>query len=334
MPAFRATLIAVALLIAGCAGPDRTAANERDPAAGLASWNAGDARQNIATFIERTTTPSSPDFVPVAERIAVFDNDGCLWAEQPMYFQLLFAVDRVRTLAPDNPEWRAHPALAAAIDGDFEALAATGERGLLRVVTASHAGMTTDEFDAIVREWLDTARHPTTRERYTEMVYAPMPEVLTALRAAGFKTYIVSGGGVDFIRAFAEETYGIPPEQVIGSALETEWDPDARDVVRTPKIGFIDDKAGKPIGIQNRIGRRPIAAFGNSDGDLQMLQWTAAGEGPRLCVLIHHTDAEREWAYDRDSHIGRLDDALAEARAAGWTVVDMARDWSRVFPND
>jgi hypothetical protein len=302
----------------------------------LPSWQPGPSRDAIVEFVEQTTTPGSAAFVPRAERIAVFDNDGTLWAEQPLYFQLLFALDRVRALAPEHPEWRTTEPFRAVLENDRASLAAAGKQGVAKILAVTHTGMTTDAFAGIVRAWLATARHPETGRPYTAMVYQPMLELLEYLRANGFKTYIVSGGGIAFMRVFAQDVYGIPPEQVIGSSIKTEFElTDEGPVIRRlPEIDFIDDKAGKPVGIQKFIGRRPIAAFGNSDGDLQMLQWTCAGDGPRLCVLVHHTDDEREWAYDRASHIGRLDVALDEARRRQWLVVDMARDWRRVFASD
>ena len=272
--------------------------------------------------------------MPVAERIATFDNDGTLWAEQPMYFQLAFALDRVKVLAPQHPEWNDKEPFASLLKGDLKAALAGGERSLLEIVMATHAGMTTEEFEKIVADWIDTAKHPKTKRPYTEMVYQPMLELLTYLQANGFKTFIVSGGGIEFMRPWTEKVYSIPPEQVIGSSIKTKFEMrDGKPVlVRLPEINFIDDKTGKPVGINEHIGRRPIAAFGNSDGDLQMLQWTTAGEGLRLALIVHHTDADREWAYDRKSHIGNLDKALDEANANGWTVVDMKKDWKRIFP--
>jgi len=300
----------------------------------LPSWNEGAAKQSIVDFVVRVTDPAGPDFVPEAERIATFDNDGCLWSEQPAYFQLLFAIDRVKALAPEHPEWKTKQPFKAVLDGDMEALAAGGMHGLLELVMASHAGMTTVEFEAIVKGWIATAKHPTTGRPFTEMVFQPMLELLDYLRANGFKTFIVSGGGIEFMRPWTEQVCGIPPEQVVGSSIKTAFE--MRDgepvLVRLPEIEFFDDKEGKPVGIHSHIGRRPIAAFGNSDGDLQMLQWTAAGDGPSLCLYVHHTDAEREWAYDRESHIGRLDKGLDQAEASGWTVVDMKSDWKVVFP--
>lgn len=302
----------------------------------LASWNDTASRDAIVSFVEGTTDPASDDFVPEAERIAVFDNDGTLWAEQPAYFQLLFALDRVREMAPGHPEWRTTQPFKGVLENDMEAVLASGKEGIGKIIAATHAGMTTEEFAADARRWLATARHPKMGLRYTEMVYQPMLEVLEYLRANGYKTYIVSGGGVEFVRAFAEEAYGIPPEQVVGSRTEITFE--TRNGVpvlyKKPELGFLDDGPGKPVGIQERIGRRPYAAFGNSDGDLQMLQWTDAGDGRRLCVIVHHTDAAREYAYDRDSKIGHLENALTEARAKGWTVVDMRRDWKVVFPRD
>lgn len=296
----------------------------------LPSWNDTGAKQALLDFVASVEAAG----IPAAERIAVFDNDGCLWAEQPAYFQLLFAVDRIKAMSPEHPEWETEEPFASLIKGDKAAVLAGGEKAILELVMATHAGMTTDEFRTIVEEWMATARHPTTGRPYTEMIYQPMREVLDYLRASGFKTFIVSGGGIEFMRPWTEAVYGIPPEQVIGSSIKTEFE--NRDgtpvLVRLPELNFIDDKEGKPVGIHRHIGRRPIAAFGNSDGDLQMLQWTSAGDGPRFCMYVHHTDAEREWAYDRDSHIGRLDQGLDEATVRGWTVVDMKNDWKRIFP--
>jgi hypothetical protein len=299
----------------------------------LPSWNEGASKAAVVRFVERATMPGSPDFVPVAERIAVFDNDGTLWAEQPLYFQLMFMLDRVKALAPQHPEWKDREPFASILKGDVRAALAGGEHALAELAMATHAGMSTEEFDQIVREWITTAKHPVTGRHYTEMVYQPMLELLAYLRANGFTTYIVSGGGIEFVRAWSERVYGVLPEQVIGSSIRTRFElRDGKPVlVRLPELNFIDDGPGKPVGIQMHIGRRPLAAFGNSDGDLQMLQWTAAAPGPRLCLYVRHTDAAREWAYDRDSSIGRLDKGLDEAKARGWTVVDMKTDWRRVF---
>jgi phosphoglycolate phosphatase-like HAD superfamily hydrolase len=309
------------------------------PRAGLAadplpSWNEGPAKKAIVDFVTKVTKEGGPDFVPLPDRIATFDNDGTLWAEQPIYFQVAFAMDRVKALAPEHPEWKDQEPYASLMKGDVKGALAGGHTAIGEIIATSHSGMTTDEFDAIVKDWVATARHPRFRVHYTEVVYQPMLELLAHLRANGFRTFIVSGGGVEFMRAFAERVYGIPPEQVIGSAGKEKFELRSGKpvLVKMPAVDFVDDKEGKPIGIQRVIGRRPLAAFGNSDGDLQMLQWTAAGAGPRFCLYVHHTDAEREWAYDRKSHIGQLDKGLDEAKAKGWTVVDMKRDWGVVFP--
>ena len=300
----------------------------------LPSWKDGKAKQSIIDFVTKVTQEGSPDFVPPAERIATFDNDGTLWAEQPMYVQLLFALDRVKALAPQHPQWKEQEPFASLLRGNVKAALAGGEHAILDIVMATHAGMTTEEFGRIVEDWIATAKHPTTKRPHTAMVYQPMLELLAYLRANDFKTFIVSGGGIEFMRPWTEKVYGIPPEQVIGSSIKTRFE--ARDgkpvLVRLPELHFMDDKEGKPVGINQHIGRRPIAAFGNSDGDLQMLQWTTAGQGPRFALYVHHTDAEREWAYDRKSRIGRLDKGLDEAREKGWTVVDMKQDWKVIFP--
>jgi phosphoglycolate phosphatase-like HAD superfamily hydrolase len=300
----------------------------------LPSWNEGSVKQAVVAFVGRVTTEGGPDFIPPAERIATFDNDGTLWAEQPIYFQVQFALDRVKALAPKHPEWKEKQPFKPLLAGDMKGFTAGGAKALVEVLAVSHSGMTTEEFEAIVKNWLATANHPRFKRPYTEIVYQPMLELLDYLRANGFKTFIVSGGGVEFMRVWVEQVYGIPPEQVVGSMGKQKFDMrDGRPVLlKLPAVDFVDDKEGKPIGIQKFIGRRPIFAFGNSDGDHQMLQWTAAGSGPRFMGLVHHTDAEREWAYDRTSHIGRLDKALDEANAKGWTVVDMAKDWKRIFP--
>jgi phosphoserine phosphatase len=309
-----------------------TALEAADP---LPSWNDRASKRSIVELVGKTTREGSPTFVPPAERIAVFDNDGTLWAEQPMYFQAFFIFDRVKALAPAHPEWKEKEPFASVLRGDVKGALAGGEHALLELAMATHAGTTTEEFEKAVSDWIATARHPTTGRLFTEMVYQPMLEVLEYLRSNGFKTFIVSGGGIEFMRPWAERVYGIPPEQVVGSSIKTKLEiREGKPVlVRLPEIDFIDDKAGKPVGIHRHIGRRPIAAFGNSDGDLQMLQWTAAGAGARLCLYVHHTDAGREWAYDRQSHVGRLDRGLDEARARGWTVVDMKTDWRRIYPS-
>jgi len=308
-----------------------TAVQAADP---LLSWNDTAPKKAIVAFVDKVAREGSQDFVPVAERIATFDNDGTLWAEQPTYFQLIFALDRVKALAPKHPEWKYKEPFASLLKGDVKNALAGGEKAIAEIVMFTHTGMTTEEFERVVKDWIVFAKHPKTGKLYTEMVYQPMLELLAYLRANGFKTFIVSGGGVEFIRTFSEKVYGIPPEQVIGSSIKTKFE--VRDgkpvLVRLPGLNFIDDKEGKPVGIQMHIGRRPIAAFGNSDGDLQMLQWTAAGKGGRLCLYIHHTDADREWAYDRKSSVGRFDKGLDEAKAKGWTVVDMMNDWKVIFP--
>ena len=305
-------------------------AQTRDP---LPSWNDGKAKQSIIAFVVQVTKAGSPEFVPPAERIAVFDNDGTLWAEQPMYTQLLFALDRVKVLAPQHPEWKDKEPFASLLKGDVKGALAGGEHAILEIVMATHAGNTTDEFEKVVKDWISTAKHPTTKRPYTEMVYQPMLEVLAYLRTNGFKTFIVSGGGIEFMRPWSEKFYGVPPEQVIGSSIKVKFEMHEGTpvLVRLPEIDFFDDKEGKPVAIHQQIGRRPIAAFGNSDGDLQMLQWTTSGQGPRFALYVHHTDAEREWAYDRNSSIGRLDKGLDEAKSRGWTVVDMKQDWKVVY---
>ena len=300
----------------------------------LPSWQDTAAKQAIVGFVQSVTDLGSPEYVKPGDRIAVFDNDGTLWSEQPMYVQLAFLIDRIKTLAPNHPEWHTTEPFKSVLSGDLSGVLHSGEQGLMQLVASTHAGMTSDEFKHTVRDWIANARHPITRRPYTEMVFQPMLELLDYLRQNGFQTYIVSGGGVDFMRAWAEGVYGIPPQQIIGSSLKTEFQ--MRDgqpvVVRLPEIGFINDKAGKPVAIDLHIGKRPLMAFGNSDGDLEMLQWTTAGQGPRFGLIVHHTDGEREVAYDRDSKVGRLDRALDLATVHGWIVVDIKHDWERVFP--
>jgi phosphoglycolate phosphatase-like HAD superfamily hydrolase len=308
-----------------------SAQGQSDP---LPSWNDTAPKAAIIAFVKRVITENSPDFVPEPERIAVFDNDGTLWVEHPMYTQFAFALDRVKTLAPQHPEWKDTQPFKAVLEGDMKTLAASGEKGLLELIMATHAGMTNDEFQKVVADWLTTARDPKFKRPYTELIYQPMIELLAYLRASGFKTFVVSGGGVEFMRPWVEQVYGIPPEQVIGSSIKTEFRmrDDTPTLYRLPQVDFIDDKAGKPVGINQYIGRRPIAAFGNSDGDLEMLQWTTmAGAPARLGMLVHHTDAEREYAYDRNTEFGRLDKALDAATITGWTVVDMKADWKQIF---
>ncbi|PAY03732.1 haloacid dehalogenase [Bradyrhizobium sp. UFLA03-84] len=323
-----APALAIVLAIGGLAG----ALAQTDP---LPSWNDGAPKRAITDFVARVTKQGGPDFVPAAERIATFDNDGTLWTERPFYFQLAFAIDRVRAMAPEHPDWQTRQPFKALLEKDTKALAATGEKGLLQIMAATHAGMTTDAFASSVRDWLASARHPRFNRHYDSLVYQPMLELLAYLRANGFKTFVVSGGGVEFMRPWMERVYGIPPEQVVGSSGVVKFDVRADgkpELIKEAGVEFIDDGPGKPVGINRFIGRRPIFAFGNSDGDLQMLQWTVAGSGARFAGIVHHTDAVREYAYDRDSKIGRLDKALDAASAGDWTVVDMKQDWNEVFP--
>jgi hypothetical protein len=300
----------------------------------LPSWNDTASKTAITDFVERVTKSGSSDYVPEAERIAAFDNDGTLWAEQPMYFQLMFALYRVKLLAPQHPEWTTTEPFASLLKGDLKGALAGGEPALMKIVIETHSGMDSVEFDRIVLDWIGTAKHPVTGRLYTEMVYQPMLELTAYLRANAFKTFIVSGGGIDFMRPWTEGVYGIPPEQVVGSSGKTRFE--LRDtkpiLMRLPELDFINDGPGKPVGINSHIGRRPIAAFGNSDGDLQMLEWAKGGSGVRFALIVHHTDAEREWAYDRVSAVGKLDKALDVAQAEGWTVVEMKTDWKTIFP--
>jgi hypothetical protein len=316
-------------LLFGLALPLLAQANEPLP-----SWSDGPAKKSIIEFVQTVTDQTSKDFVKPADRIAVFDNDGTLWSEQPAYFELLFAFDEVKRTADQHPEWKTTQPFKAVIENDHKALAAAGMEGLLKIVGATHTGMTTEAFDDYAKTWLSQARHPKTGKPYTEMIFQPMLEMLDYLRKQDFKTYIVSGGDTGFMRAFADKVYGIPPEQVIGTTFITSYQfkDGQASIVRTPKLAHNDDGPGKPESIDAVIGRRPILAFGNSDRDLQMLQWTAAGTGKRFMGLVHHTDAKREWAYDRKSDIGRLDKALDEANSRGWTVVDMASEWRRIYP--
>lgn len=309
----------------------RSLAQAPDP---LPSWNDGPSKKAIVEFVGKVTREGSKEFVPVGERVATFDNDGTLWSEQPLYFQLAFALDRVKARIHKHPEWKDKEPFKSVLAGETKHLIAAGEKAFVDMVAAMHVGMTTDEFEDSVRDWLKTARHPRFKRPYTDLVYQPMLELLAYLRANGFKTFIVSGGGIEFMRVWVPRVYGIPPEQIVGSSNKLKYE--LRDgkpvIVRLPEIDFIDDKAGKPEGIARFIGRRPIAAFGNSDGDYEMLVWTTAGSGPRFGLIVHHTDAEREWAYDRDSPIGRLVKGLHEAPKRGWTVVDMKKEWKVIYP--
>jgi phosphoserine phosphatase len=316
-----ASAVAFTLTAARAAGP-------------LPSWNEGKTKQAIIEFVGKVTTQGSPNFVPPADRIATFDNDGTLWCEQPMYFQLLFALHRVGVLAPQHPEWKDQEPFASLLKGDVRGALAGGEHAVLELIMATHAGMTTAQFEQLVKDWIGTAKHPKFKQPYTACVYQPMVELLAYLRANGFKTFIVSGGGIEFMRPWTEQVYGIPPEEVVGSSIKTKYE--IRDgqpiLVRLPEVDFVDDKAGKPVGINSHIGRRPIAAFGNSDGDQQMLEWTQGGGGPRLMMLVHHDDAAREFAYGAESKIGTFSDALmAEAKEKHWTVISMKDDWKRIF---
>jgi len=299
----------------------------------LPSWNDTASKARVMAFVQAVTESGGKDFVAPTDRIAVFDNDGTLWSEQPMYFQLAFALDRVKAMAPKHSEWKTKQPFKAAIEGDMKTLAAAGEHGLLELVAASHAGLSTDEFAAVVKDWLATARHPKFKRPYAELTFAPMVELLAYLRANGFQTWIVSGGGIEFMRVFAEQAYGVPPQQMVGSSLELKYELRGGKpvLVQQPKVAFIDDKAGKPVGIHKAIGKRPIAAFGNSDGDFQMLEWATSAPGARLGLIVHHDDAEREYAYDRKSSIGKLDRGLDEAGPRGWTVVSMKNDWKQVY---
>lgn len=331
---FKIIFISLILLSFGCTEPSSVKEATAPEIEYLASWNDGAAKQSIIDFVKATTTAGSPDFVSVEDRIATFDNDGCLWSEQPFYFQLQFGIDRVKSMMSEHPEWKDDELMSAAAMGDIQKLMSFGEEGLLKIVMATHSGISEEDFAKEVTDWINTARHPKTNLLYKEMVYQPMLEVLEYLRANGFKTFIVSGGGIDFMRPWTQEVYGIPSEQVVGSSLKAKFEMiDGKGtIIKTSDLNFIDDKEGKPVGIHQHIGKRPIAAFGNSDGDLAMLQYSFGTSGKSLQVFIHHTDAEREWAYDRESHIGRLNQGLDVAAENGWTVVDMKSDWATIYP--
>jgi phosphoglycolate phosphatase-like HAD superfamily hydrolase len=303
-------------------------------AADLSSWNEGPTKQGIIDFVSAVTTLAGTDYVAPEDRVAVFDNDGTLWSEQPMYVQLAFALDRIKTLAPDHPEWKSVEPYKSVLAGDVAGVAASGEKGLAQLVGASHAGMTSGEFTDIVSDWMNTAKHPKTGKPYTRMIYQPMLELVTYLKENGFKVFIVSGGGIEFMRPWTEHIYGIPPENVVGSSIESKYEvKDGKPaIVRLPEIDFVDDGPGKPVGIYTHIGRRPIAAFGNSDGDFQMLEWTTSRPGRSFGLIVYHDDADREYAYDRDSHFGRLDKGLNDAPKRGWTIVSMKNDWKQIYP--
>ncbi len=328
-----AALVLSAIALSAFAQPSLA----QDP---LPSWNDGDTKSSIMEFVKNVTDENSPGFVPEDERIATFDNDGTLWSEQPLYFQLFFALDRVKALAPQHPEWKTTEPFASVLKGDMKAVAASGEKGLMQLIAATHAGMSVTDFEQEVKDWITTAKHPTKDVLFTQMVYQPMLELLNYLRDNGFKTFIVSGGGIEFMRPWTEATYGIPPQQVVGSSLKMKFEMQdgIPTVMKLPEMDLVDDKDGKPVGIELHIGRRPIFAAGNSDGDLQMLQYTtiprsAEDKTPRLAIIVHHTDAEREWAYDRDSQIGKLDVALDQASQRGWVIIDMKNDWKRIYPD-
>jgi phosphoglycolate phosphatase-like HAD superfamily hydrolase len=329
MNRFHRSVSALALLAAAAACQTVLAVDDALP-----SWNDGTAKQAIVAFVDKVTKEGGPDFVPPEERIATFDNDGTLWCEQPMYFQMIFAFDRIKAISKDHPEWKDTEPYKFVLAGDLQKFGATGQKGLLDVMAATHTGMSVEEFHAIVTDWMRTAQHPRFHRPYNQCIYQPMVELLAYLRANGFKTFIVSGGGIEFMRPWVEAAYGIPPEQVVGSSgvVKFELKNGKSFLMKEPKVEFVDDGPGKPVGINHFIGHRPIMAFGNSDGDLQMLQYTTTGDGPRFGLIVHHTDAEREYAYDRQSHVGKLDKALDEATARGWIVVDMKADWRSIFP--
>lgn len=328
-------LLAMAMLLLAALGcttnTNESLDTNEDP---LPSWNQGSTREAILAFVEAVTDEQSPDFIPVKDRVAVFDNDGNLWSEQPAYFQLFFAIDRVKALAAEHPEWQNTQPFQSILEDDLETFASFGEHGILEVVMGTHAGMSTEDFEKVVAQWLATARHPRFDRPFTDLVYQPMLELMDYLRANDFKVYIVSGGGIDFMRVWVEEVYGVPRDQVVGSSIKTAFvlEDGKAEIRRVAEMDFIDDKEGKPIGINRFIGRRPVFSSGNSDGDLPMMQYTDSGEGKRFMLYLHHTDAEREWAYDRESHVGRLDKGLEEAEAKGWTVIDMKKDWKVVYP--
>lgn len=337
---FKLMAVCFCVTLAACSGgsPGKNAPQDsakRSPRGEpLPSWTDGPAKSAITGFVAKVTDAGSPQFIPGEDRIAVFDNDGTLWSEQPLYFQFYFALDQVKRLAAENPSWSKEEPFASVLRNDIAGALKSGEKGIAQIVLRTHTGMTTTEFEQQVRTWIDTAKHPLKQRRFRSMTYQPMTELIRYLQDAGFKTYIVSGGGVEFMRPWTAAAYGIPPEQVVGSTakLQFELKNDTPYIRKMPGIGFIDDGPGKPVGIELAIGKRPVAAFGNSDGDLQMLQWTAAGPGEHLVMIVHHTDSLREWAYDRNSHVGRLDKAMDEANAKGWTLIDMRKDWKTIYP--
>jgi len=331
-PAVDRRALLTLLLALGLCGHPSAFAQAPDP---LPSWNDGAVKKSITDFVARVTTQGGADFVPLDQRIATFDNDGTLWAEQPIYFQVQFALDRVKAMAPMHPDWKNREPFKTVLGGDIKALARLGEKGLLQVMAATHSGMTVEDFTKTVADWIASARHPRFNRPYTDLIYQPMLELLAYMRANGFKTFIVSGGGIEFMRPWTEKVYGIPPEQVVGSSGVTKWQmgkDDKPSLLKEAKVEFIDDGPGKPVGINRFIGRRPVFAYGNSDGDQQMLEWTAAGAAARFMGIVHHDDAEREWAYDRQSHVGKLDKAWDEGLRRGWAITSMKRDWKMIFP--
>ncbi|RDL48286.1 hypothetical protein BLJAPNOD_04561 [Ensifer sp. M14] len=332
----RRTFMAAAASLAMMLAAPTLAVAADAPPIGLPSWNDGAAKSAIIDFVTRVTTEGGPDYVAEVDRIAVFDNDGTLWTEQPMYFQGMFINDRIKAMAPDHPEWKDKEPFASLLKGDMAGVAAAGEKGLVELAMATHAGMTTEDFTKIVKDWFASAKHPRFDRPYNEITFQPMREVLDYLRENGFKTYIVSGGGIEFMRPMTEQMYGIPPEQVVGSTITTKYElqGDTPVLMREPKVDFIDDGPGKPVGINKFIGRRPIFAAGNSDGDYEMLRWVTSGSGPSFGMIVHHTDGEREWAYDRQSHVGKLDKAMNEAEQRKWLLVDMKADWNKVYAFD
>jgi len=328
-------IISGLLLMSGCTPDDKQPEKETSTTDPLASWHEGPPKQAIVDFVTKTTQEGGPDFIPVPDRIACFDNDGTLWSEQPMYFQLAFALDQVKAMAPQHPEWKVKQPFKAILEGDLKTALAGGEKAIFEIIMTTHAGMTADEFELTVKNWMATATHPETGKHYNEMIYQPMVELLNYLRANGYKTFIVSGGGIDFMRPWVEQAYGIPPDQVVGSSVKVKYDMmDGRPVlIKLPELNFIDDKEGKPVGIHQHIGKRPVFAAGNSDGDYAMLQWTTtATDYPRFGLIVHHTDSVREWAYDRQSHIGKLEKGLDDAEKFGWVVVSIAKDWKTIYP--
>lgn len=329
--------VIIAVLIFSCNTPKTEIAADVVAIDPLPSWNKGTSKQSIIDFVSKTTKEGSADFVPIADRIACFDNDGTLWSEQPLYFQFLFAIDRVKELAPQHPEWKTTEPFKSIIKGDLKSALVGGEKALMQLIIATQTGMSTEEFDAQVKQWLATSKHPTFNRPYNEMIFHPMVELLTYLRAHDFKTFIVSGGEEGFMCAWAEQAYGIPPEQIVGTSMKTIYEVvnDTLRLMRQPELFFLDDGKGKPVGIQNQIGKRPVFSAGNSDGDYEMLQWTSTGTGyPRFGMIVHHTDSVREWSYDRQSHIGHLERGLDDAPKYGWLIVDMKNDWKKIYPFD